>query len=169
VRLKSGYLPLHPEQVSMSQTAENSGEGSGWTDNLSISSRAAANLEEEYGSADELITAFRAAEDISDVPQVGSVTMRKLRDFIAERDPEANHVRHENDEAICTEFTTDHGLEDTEDDVFYFAFICPRCDAKNPLKGDPRGFKNRPFGCTTCRWVSALESDAIERFVNSIE
>lgn len=152
----------------MAQATDTDDERTGWTDSLPVGGRAASNLEDEYSSVDGLITAYREAEDITDVSYVGSSTMRDLKEFIHDRDPEAERVRNENDEAVCTEYTTDHGLEDTEEDTFYFAFICPRCDSKNPLEGEPGGFKNKPFGCTSCGWVSLLEASALERFAEGV-
>ena len=138
-----------------------------WTDALPIGGRAASNLRDEYEGVDELIAAYREAEDITEVPQVGSATMRDLKEFMHERDPEAERANKENDEAICTEFTTDHGLDDTDTKSSCFAFLCPRCGAKNALEGEPSEFKNKPFGCTGCGWVSLLEADALERFVEA--
>lgn len=145
------------------------GEQAGWTDDLPIGSRAASNLADEYGNEDELVEAYRQAEDITEVSYVGTATMRELRELIHDRDPEAERVRYENDDDICTEFTTDHGIEGPEEDAFYFAFVCPRCGSKNPLQGDPSGFKNKPFACTSCRWVPLLEAGALERFVEEAE
>lgn len=152
----------------MAQATDTDDEQTGWTDGLPVGGRAATNLEDEYESVDDLITAYREAEDITDVSYVGSATMRDLREFIHNRDPEAERVRNENDEAVCTEYTTDHGLDDTEEGTFYFAFVCPRCGSKNPLRGEPRGFKNKPFGCTSCNWVSLLEASALERFAEEV-
>jgi hypothetical protein len=64
------------------------------------------------------------------------------------------------DTAYCTDFELDH--ETPMDSAFLWAFICPRCEGTNPLKGDPAGFKNRPFRCVECNWVSLLDAEAIE-------
>lgn len=148
--------------MSSSETA------SQWTDELPVSGRAASNLADEYDSVDDLITAYREADDITDISYIGSSTMRDLREFIQERDPDAERVRNENDEAVCTEFTTDYEPDDADEDAFYFAFICPRCGHENPLKGEPEAFKNKPFGCRGCSWVSLLESDALGRFAEEV-
>lgn len=72
------------------------------------------------------------------------------------------------DEGICTEFTTEHGVSDkAHPEKFYFAFICPECGGTNPLMGDPRDFKNLPYRCMDCNWVSLLLDDAIDKFVES--
>jgi hypothetical protein len=148
--------------MSTSETPTN------WTEELPVSGRAASNLEDEYGSVEELITAYREAEDITDISYVGSATMRDLREIIHERDPDAERARKENDEAICTEYTT-WAPDEPEDGVFYFAFICPRCEGENPLKGDPDKFRGRPFRCEECGWVPLLEGDSLNRFSQEVE
>lgn len=152
--------------MSANTTTERTNE---WTAELPVDGRAASNLGTEYESIDDLIAAYRDAEKISDVDQVGSVTMNQIREFIHDRDPDAERARKENDEGVCTAFTTDHGLDDTEDDGFYFAFICPKCETRNPLTGSPDGFKNRPYACESCRWVSLLDADALDRFAEDTE
>ncbi|ELY85338.1 hypothetical protein [Natrinema gari] len=60
------------------------------------------------------------------------------------------------------------GLEDADDDV-NFAFVCPQCDNKNPLRGDPEGFANKPFACLECEYSSLLPSEAILEFKRSVD
>lgn len=136
----------------------------GWTHDLPISGRAASTLEDAYDSEEDLIEAYRQADDIIDVPQIGQQRMQDIREHILAVDPDAKRARKENDEAICTEFTQDHGIEDPDPDTFYFAFICPRCGAKNPCHGDPEGFGGRPFRCEDCNWVSLLDGESIAAF-----
>lgn len=78
--------------------------------------------------------------------------------------PSETAERDFSDEKYCTEFTTDHGLDEPEEGVFTFAFVCPRCEQKNPLQGDPKGFSNKPFACTRCRWVPLLVREKVLEF-----
>lgn len=153
----------------MSDDCEHTTEQKNWTDELPVSGRAADSLDDEYDSVDELMDAYRQATNLTDFAHIGQETARDLREFIHDRDPDAERARNENDEGVCTEFTTDHGLDKPDSDVFCFAFICPRCDAKNPLKGDPSNFKNKPFHCEDCSWVSLLEANALNKFADSVE
>ncbi len=82
---------------------------------------------------------------------------------------ECTQLDYDDDEEYCTEFTTDHGLPEVPSPTgFRWAFICPRCGEKNGLEGDPEGFKNKPFRCTDCNWVSLLVAEAIEEFEQSL-
>lgn len=158
--------------MSDTATTTTTGEQSEkWTDELPITSRAATNIAKEYDSAEDLIEAYREAEDITEISFVGSATMDDLREFIHERDPEAEQVRKKNDESICTEFTTDHGLDEdlVESGEHYFAFICPRCGEKNPLHGTPDGFGDRPYACVSCQWVSLLDGDAMDDWMEDVD
>jgi len=74
-----------------------------------------------------------------------------------------------NDTSIATRFTTDHGIDDPDDDAFYFAFICPQCDEKNPMKGQPASFGNKPFACSECGYLSLLPAEAIVEFEDTTE
>ncbi len=56
--------------------------------------------------------------------------------------PHYGTEEQKNDSSIATRYTTDHGLEDADDDV-NFAFVCPQCDNKNPLRGDPDGVRKQ--------------------------
>ncbi len=71
----------------------------------------------------------------------------------------------------CTEFTDDSGLDDDQkaDDEYYFAFVCPRCEEKNVLTGDPLDFGNKPFRCLECNYVPLLDADAIEEFAEEVD
>jgi len=76
---------------------------------------------------------------------------------------------HKNDSSIATRFTTDHEVDDPDERQFYFAFICPQCDGKNSLKGQPTSFGNNPFDCTGCGYVSLLPAESVREFERSID
>ena len=80
---------------------------------------------------------------------------------------------YEADPAYCTEFTTDHGLDDDQmqDDEFYFGFVCSGedCGEVNSLKGDPLAFRDKPFKCEHCGWVSLLVGESLEAFAADAE
>lgn len=137
-----------------------------WTDVFDIGSRQASALREEFDSLDSLLESFREAEDLTEIDGVGTRTARSVTEYIQSEHPDLVDERHEKDQGICTEFTVDHGLVEDElaGDAFYWAFICPRCETTNPLKGDPNGFKNRPFKCESCRWVSLLHGADVDAF-----
>lgn len=67
----------------------------------------------------------------------------------------------------CTEFTTDvpDRIDRDDTDECYFSFVCPRCEALNPLKGYPREFRDMPFRCVECRYIPLLEAEALEDFI----
>lgn len=68
----------------------------------------------------------------------------------------------------CIEFTTevpDRINPDEEPDTIYFSFVCPRCEALNPLKTHPSNFKNKPFRCVECRYIPLLDADALDDFI----
>lgn len=136
------------------------------TDDLNVASRPAAALADHFETEADLVDAFRADPDFDEISGVGRRTSQKLWDYLKSEYPEVNRERIEQSESYCTEYTTDHGLPEgsTEDDVTYFAFICPRCSNTNPLKGDPEGFEDRPFACETCRWVPLLDKESLREF-----
>jgi len=70
-----------------------------------------------------------------------------------------------------TEFTDDSGLDDDKKDAdeYHFAFVCPRCEEKNALIGDPLDFANKPFRCLTCNYVPLLDAGAIEEFAEEVD
>jgi len=152
----------------MSESKHDSGSGfrNFLTEEVGLSGRPASALAEEIGSQDDLVEFLRENNKVSDVSGVGSRSGNRIWDWFKDERPEANRERLEQAEEYCTEFTTDHERpEDAEDtDGFPFAFVCPRCDEENPLKGDPREFKNRPFACVNCRWVPLLVAGTLEEF-----
>lgn len=141
-------------------------ETEAWTETVGITGRPADALRDVYDSLEELLEDYRAAADIGDHPGVGDRTTPKIHSYVEDEHPDVRRERDENDEGVCTEFTTNHDLdaEDLDPEAFYWAFVCPRCEHPNPLKGDPDDFRNRPFACTTCRWVSLLEGDRVAEF-----
>jgi len=85
-------------------------------------------------------------------------------------DSGGTQLDYDDDEAYCTEFTTDHeSLKshhrlDSCGPSFALAVA-----SKNGLEGEPEDFKNRPFRCTSCNWVSLLVAEAIEEFEQSLD
>lgn len=144
----------------------NAEQTASWTDRFGLTSRTASALADGYDSLDDLLDAYRAGDDLTDLDGVGRRTSFKVTTHIEEEHPEAVRTRLENDEGVCLTFTTDHGLDeaDLESDTFYWAFVCPRCEATNPMQGDPDGFKGRPYACETCQWVALLEAEALGAF-----
>lgn len=135
-------------------------------DDLDVAGRPGSALTDAYETVEDLLTAYEKGAGITEIRGVGRRTSRKVTDWIEDEHPDIARRRYENGEGYCIEFTTDHGLpeERIEEDTFYFAFVCPRCEETNPLKGDPTGFKNRPFRCERCQWVSLLVGEFLEEF-----
>lgn len=50
-----------------------------------------------------------------------------------------------------------------------FAFICPRCQHKNLLSGEPMNFANKPFRCLNCNYVPLLGKEELQEFVGDDE
>jgi predicted RNA-binding Zn-ribbon protein involved in translation (DUF1610 family) len=119
---------------------------------------------ERYEDEDALVDAFRSGVDFTDHDGIGKTTSTRLHAYLEDEYPDAHRTRIENNEGICTTFTTDHGLEDPPEDAFVWAYVCPRCGSTNPLKGDPSGFGGRPFACDDCRWVSLLYGEDVQAF-----
>ena len=71
---------------------------------------------------------------------------------------------HRDDASVATRFTTDHGLNADGSEKTLFAFICPQCDARNPLQGDPKDFGNKPFACEECGYTSLLLAESVNEF-----
>ncbi|ADB63964.1 hypothetical protein Htur_5077 (plasmid) [Haloterrigena turkmenica DSM 5511] len=136
------------------------------TEEIDVAGRPAAALTDRFEDESELVDAFREDVSFTDYSGVGRRTSQKLWDYLTSEYPEADRERKERSDSICTEYTTDHELPDEtlEDGLAYWAFICPRCENTNPLKGDPEDFESRPFRCETCRWVSRLEKESLREF-----
>lgn len=69
-----------------------------------------------------------------------------------------------------SKFTTDLPEEyEGDNDEFEFAFVCPRCEKKNVLVGDPLEFRNKPFRCLGCNYVPLLGAEELEGFADRME
>jgi hypothetical protein len=103
---------------------------------------------------------------ITDADGVGSQTAMRLSTQFEEQYPDRDRERRECAEEFCMTYTTDHGLdaESMDDGKFYWAFVCPRCEATNALVGDPSGFAGRPCACQRCRYVPLLDAEAVREF-----
>ncbi|WP_254810668.1 hypothetical protein [Natronosalvus amylolyticus] len=140
------------------------------SEEIGVAKRPANALVEEYPTRESVLETFLADDRFDHVSGVGNRTTGKLWDWLTETYPEKNRERIENSEAYCTEFTTDHGLEESEKhdpEMFYWAWICPRDGHKNVMKGDPRDFADRPFACVQCRWVPLLDRESLLEWFES--
>jgi len=137
------------------------------TDEMNVTGRPADRLHEEFETESELIEFLKDGSKVSEFSGIGSTTSNRVFDWFETEYSEANRERIENDEAYCTEYYDQD--ERNADGEYLWGFICPRCESENPLKGNPEDFRNRPFGCTTCNWVSCLHADAVERFIESVD
>jgi len=135
-------------------------------DDLGLRDRETTAVLDAWPDEDAIVTYLVNGGDLTEKPGVGNQTSSRLWRWFENTHPEKDQERRDRDEAYCRTFTTEHGIDaDTlEEDTFYFAFICPRCDATNPLVGDPAGFGNRPYRCENCNWVPLLDGDAIDSF-----
>lgn len=133
-----------------------------------IGGREANALAAEYPDESALVSGFREGDDLADLSGVGGTTANRVFRWAKENHPEAWRARLENDEAYCTEFRSEVDLLDDERDPDgnCFAFVCPRCNRENPLKGDPGDFRNRAFTCIRCRWVCCLAAEFIDEFAD---
>jgi hypothetical protein len=64
----------------------------------------------------------------------------------------------------CTEFTTAHGLDATEDSDVFGAAVCPHCEKHNALTGDPADFREQVVRCMGCTRVMVLDATALVAF-----
>lgn len=137
-----------------------------FADLFNLQTREASALAARFDDTDEIVSYLEDGGNLTDVDGVGQQTSYSVSTWFEREHPDALRRRYEQDEGICTEYTTDHGLADDEvgDDEFVWAFCCPRCGQKNRCKGDPANYRNRCHACVTCRWVSLLESNAIDEF-----
>lgn len=135
-------------------------------DEVGLSKRPANALAESCNGKDDLVAYLRNNHKPSNIDGVGSRSSQRVWSWFKDEHPGANRERLEKAEEYCTEFTTDHEIPETPnpDTGFQFAFVCPRCDEKNALVGDPRGFRNKPFMCENCRYVPLLHSQYLEEF-----
>lgn len=121
-----------------------------------------------WDSEDELVEFIADGRKPSEKEGIGGATFDKIFGWIEETHPDAYRSFYENNEAYATEFVASEA-SDIEDIEFDFAFVCPRCGKGNPLEGDPADFKNRPFACVRCRWVSCLLGESITEYMEVSE
>lgn len=72
------------------------------------------------------------------------------------------------DEHRCTEFTTDHEVDTTEDSDVFGAFVCPGCGTHNPLTGAPAEFQELTVRCMGCTCVLVLDGASLMAFVTEV-
>lgn len=136
---------------------------------MGVTNQPAQKLADEFDSEDGLIEYLTDGHSLTDISGVGEKSANLVREWYKREYPEKERERKENDEAYCTEYTTDHGLSDDEleeIDVVVWAWLCPRCSEKNPMKGDPDEFGNRPFECVNCSWVPLLDRESLMEFAD---
>ncbi|WP_139327072.1 hypothetical protein [Natronorubrum daqingense] len=139
-------------------------------EDMGVSSRPAEKLAEKFETESHLVDYIVNDGKLTDFSGVGDRSASHVRTWFVTEYPEKERERKQHSESYCTEFTTDHGIpedEKKEPSEPYWAWICPRCSNKNPMYGHPNGFKNRPYACTTCRWVSALDAESIDEWLEN--
>jgi hypothetical protein len=72
------------------------------------------------------------------------------------------------DDDRCTEFTTEHGLSQTDDSDVFGAAICPHCGKHNALTGTPADFREQVVRCMTCTRVMVLDATALVAFATEV-
>lgn len=152
----------------MSSAATDTGFHSLLTDEIGLASRPADALADHIESESALVDHLRENNDVDEFSGVGRRSASRIWEWFEDEYPDANRERMEDSEEYCTEFTADVEQADAAaSDKFVFAFVCPRCGAENPLKGDPRDFKNKPYPCVNCRWVPLLVAQFLEAFAEA--
>lgn len=68
----------------------------------------------------------------------------------------------------CTEFTTEHGLDAPDEDDMFGAAVCPTCEKRNPLTGDPADFREQVVRCMGCTRVMILDGTALTLFSTEV-
>jgi hypothetical protein len=64
------------------------------------------------------------------------------------------------EEHRCTEFTSDHGLSQSEESDVFGAAVCPGCQKRIPLTGDPTDFHEQVVRCMGCTHMMVLDGRA---------
>lgn len=125
------------------------------------------SLGKQYPTEAALVSGFREGDNLGEISGIGGITVNRVFGWMQESHNGAWRERLENSEAYCTEFKSEVDIpeEKREDNTTYFTFVCPRCSSGNPLKGDPSGFRNRPFACLNCKWVSCLLAEYLDDFI----
>jgi hypothetical protein len=73
-------------------------------------------------------------------------------------------VRRTEEHARCTEFTSAHGLDASDDSDVFGAAICPGCSKRNALTGTPADFREQQVRCMKCTRVMVLDATALVAF-----
>jgi len=127
---------------------------------VNVRQKQANAIDNSWHSEKELVEEYKAGQTLTDYAGIGPSTANKIEAYIHRNYSDAKKERRRNSEGIATEFGTDG--EQTDQGELIWWFICPRCGAKNPCKGDPQGFAGRPYGCASCGWVAALEGSEMD-------
>ncbi len=141
-------------------------------EDMGVSSRPAKKLAQKFYTEDHIIDYLVNDGKLTDFSGVGDQSAQHVRTWFVGEYPEKERERKERSESYCTEYTTDHGIpegEKKEPSEPYWAWICPRCENKNPMYGHPDGFKNRPYACVTCRWVPVLDAESIDEWLEEAD
>jgi hypothetical protein len=67
----------------------------------------------------------------------------------------------------CTAFTTDD-VDTTADNDVFGAAICPGCEKRNPLTGDPPAFHGQVVRCLGCPRVMVLDGASLAAFETEV-
>ncbi|GGO03724.1 hypothetical protein [Haloarcula pellucida] len=129
-------------------------------DDVGLKSREANAVADAFPTEGDLLSDYVDGITFTDAEGIGHTTADRLHRWLDDTHPDAVADKRERDEAYCTTFVD----LDNDAGAFIFAFICPRCDSENPLRGDPGDFSNRPFRCETCNWVPCLDGDSLTEF-----
>lgn len=136
-------------------------------DECNIASQPADALRDRFGTESELVAFLTDDRALSEIECVGMQTAAAIGDWFTDEHPDKHRQQMIGSEAYCTDFTLSEqpdksGPQDI--DNLQWAFICPRCENKTQLQGHPDGFKDRPYRCSTCNWISLLCSSFIDEF-----
>ena len=133
---------------------------------LGIRPRESPAVAEAFETVGDLVEFYRSGKDLTNITGIGSKTASNLSEWVQETFPAAHRARYGDDPTVCIQFTSEHGVDPEKQapDAYYFAFICPRCDARNSLQDDPALFKDRRYRCPRCNWTVLLDATALETF-----
>lgn len=139
-------------------------------EDMGIATRPAKRLAEEFEAETDLVEYLTQDKSPTDLSGVGKASARHIRSWFTAEYPEKERERKIRSDAYCTEYTADHGVPRDElekPEMVHWAWICPQCENKNVMRGDPEEFKNRPYTCMTCRWVPALDAETMEEWLEN--
>jgi NAD-dependent DNA ligase len=151
----------------MSESESQTAQAQQFFEDIGVGSRPAKKLAQEFDTEDELVEFIVDGGELDEFSGVGEQSAFEVRTWFSAEYPEKEREMKERDEAYCTEYTLDHGLNEdqvADADGPVWAWICSRCDHNNPMEGDPDGFADRPYACVNCRWVPLLDSEALGEF-----